>query len=78
MDIYNIRIINSGRNEYNGSIIVEENGTFYGSGFERNYDTAVNIVGKITLKKMHLQIITSSGDVIHTIANIENDSQKNQ
>ena len=56
MNLYNIRIIISGRNEYRGSIIIDENQTLYGVCTERNYDNKEILSGKLTPHKLYLEI----------------------
>ena len=56
MELYNIRIINIGRNEYRGSIVIDENRVITGSCTEKNYDNVDRISGCLLPDGMYIEI----------------------
>ena len=56
MELYNIRIILLGRNEYKGSIIKDEKGQLYGISTENNYDQKDILSGEIREDGIYLEI----------------------
>ena len=56
MELYNIRIILLGRNEYKGSIIKDEKGQLYGISTEKNYDQKDILSGEIREDGIYLEI----------------------
>ena len=63
MEISNIRVIIPGRNEYCGSISMDEEGNLYGIGTEKNYDSNVNFLGHCGIEGMYLFIVTENGNI---------------
>ena len=57
MEIYNIKIININKNEYNGTVIIEDN-EIRGLGIDKNYDIECVIRGKILKDRIHFDIIS--------------------
>lgn len=60
MEIYNIKVINVDKNEYNGTIIVENN-EIRGLGTDKNYDSLCTIKGEGDENKLHLKIKFETG-----------------
>ena len=60
MELYNIRIINAGRNKYNGSAIINEDGTVLGICTEENYDNEKIIKGNITKTGFDFEIFSEN------------------
>ncbi len=60
MNLYNIRIINSGRNEYRGNIVIDENQSIHGICTEKNYDNEGKISGQLTSDGMYIEIQSES------------------
>jgi hypothetical protein len=60
MEIYNIKVVNVDKNEYNGTIIIENN-KIRGLGTEKNYDTLCIIKGEGDENKLHLKIRFETG-----------------
>lgn len=63
MDFYNIRIINQGRNEYNGNIVIDENQSIYGICTEKNYDNQDKILGQLTSEGLYIVIQSESENI---------------
>lgn len=63
METYIVRIINSGRNQYNGYINVYENYEFYGEAIETNCDSKFNLLGVLSDEKLSLNILSSEENI---------------
>ncbi len=68
MDFYNIRIINQGRNEYRGNIIIDDNNSLYGLCTEKNYDNKKKLLGQLTPEGLYL-VIKGETENIPILAN---------
>ena len=60
MELCNIRIINAGRNKYNGSVIINEDKTVLGICTEENYDNEHIIKGNITKTGFDFEILSET------------------
>ena len=56
MKLCNIKIINSGRNEYSGSIIIDDNKEIFGICTEKNYDNKDRLVGYLISDSIYIEI----------------------
>ena len=56
MELYNIRIINKGRNEYNGNIIIDDDNNIKGICTEKIYGFCDFLEGKINGNEMLINI----------------------
>ncbi len=63
MEFYNIRIINQGRNEYKGNIVIDENQSIYGICTEKNYDNQDTISGQLTSEGLYIVIQCESESI---------------
>ena len=56
MKLCNIKIINSGRNEYVGSIIIDDNQEIFGLCTEKNYDNKDKLLGHLISDGIYIEI----------------------
>lgn len=67
MSLYNIRIINVGRNIYRGSIMVDSNQSIYGICTEANYDSKRILVGSLKNEGIYIEIICQESGTTYPI-----------
>lgn len=63
METFLVRIINSGRNQYNGYINVYENCEFYGEAIEKNCDSKYYLMGSLSDEKLSLNIFSQEENI---------------
>lgn len=63
MEIYIVRIIDSGRSQFNGYINIDENCEFYGEAIEKNCDSKYELLGVLNDEKLILNILSNKENI---------------
>lgn len=63
METYIVRIIDSGRSQFNGYINVDENCEFYGEAINENSDLKFNLVGFLSKDQLNLNVLSKEENI---------------